>query len=155
MGAFGANRRFATCGSCGHPLAAHIGGCYCGCRGRPTNTRPGPVASSSSGTNSGANARRRRRVIAKTSAAPPPKPPIEAFLEFVQYHFTGEQATQLLLRLANQRKVNVRANEKPWVQLRELVRDHYTQQEIEGYLRALRKRKEDGVPLIQWRRTPP
>ena len=41
--AYGLNRRFADCPACGHPKAAHFAGrCYCGCRGRGSDSPATP-----------------------------------------------------------------------------------------------------------------
>jgi hypothetical protein len=145
MGSHGANRRFAGCPSCGHPLAAHMGGgCYCGCRVRATRSKPSGAPPSWTAP---VPAVRRAK---KASPPPPPKSPLEQLIEFAQFQMSEADATQLLIRLAEARSVRVNVPKKnPWALLREVATTHYTRDEIARYVAALRSRKAAGAALIR------
>jgi hypothetical protein len=148
MGSFGVNRRFAGCPTCGHPLAAHMGGgFYCGCRGRA----PRPASSRGPVSNPATNPKPRR--IAKPSPPPRPKSPTEQLLEFAQLQMSEPDTTQLLIRLADARSVHINPPKRnPWPLLRQIAEENYTRAEISKYLQVLRDRKASDAPLIRPKR---
>jgi hypothetical protein len=147
MGAFGLNRRFASC-ACGHPPAAHLnGGCFCGCtRLRPAHSEPASPTTPLAPT--------RRPKHRSGNADPLPPPPLEQFLAYVQFHLTESEMSQLYRRLAahKSRALPPRDKPVPMHALRAILARDFEEGEIVRFLSAMRARKAEGRSLLDGRK---
>ena len=129
--AYGTNRRQVNCGSCGHPVMAHIGGgCHCGCGRAASFTLSRPV---------------------KRSPAAPgrQKPAAEHLAHFIRLNMSEADAGRFLALIATARGEPHDPTEPAWRAIKWFFIDHVSAADTNRYLEVLKRRKQDRLPLVK------